>query len=50
MFKGRYKKTGEIVAVKKVFQDPKYKNREVEIVNMLKGDFVMKVMGTYSTF
>lgn len=50
VYKGRHRKTGEIVAVKKVFQDPKYKNREVEIVNMLKGEFVMKVMGTYSTF
>ena len=29
VFKGKVKKTGEIVAIKKVFQDPKYKNREV---------------------
>ena len=49
VFKGRMKKTGEIVAVKKVFQDPKYKNREVEIVGMLRGDFVMKVLGNYTT-
>lgn len=27
VFKGKVRKTGEIVAVKKVFQDPKYKNR-----------------------
>ena len=27
VYKGKIKKTGEIVAVKKVFQDPKYKNR-----------------------
>ena len=27
VFKGRMKRTGEIVAIKKVFQDPKYKNR-----------------------
>jgi hypothetical protein len=38
------------VAVKKVFQDPKYKNREVEIVGMLKGDFLMKVLGNFITF
>lgn len=49
VFKGRMKKTGEIVAVKKVFQDPKYKNREVEIVGMLRGDFVMKVLGNYTS-
>lgn len=50
VFKGRVRKTGEIVAVKKVFQDPKYKNREVEIVGMLRGDFLMKVLGNFSTF
>ena len=50
VYRGKVKKTGEVVAVKKVFQDPKYKNREVEIVNMLKGDFLMKVIGTYTTF
>lgn len=27
VFKGRIKKSGEFVAVKRVFQDPKYKNR-----------------------
>lgn len=49
VFKGRMRKTGEIVAIKKVFQDPKYKNREVEIVNMLRGDFLMKVLGSFTT-
>ncbi len=27
VYKGKNRKTGELVAVKKVFQDPKYKNR-----------------------
>lgn len=27
VYKGKVRRTGEIVAVKKVFQDPKYKNR-----------------------
>lgn len=49
VFKGRLKQTGEIIAIKRVLQDRKYKNREVEIVNMLNGDFVMKVLGTYLT-
>ena len=49
VFKAKVRRTGEVVAVKRVFQDPKYKNREVEIVGMLKGDFVMRVLGTYST-
>ena len=37
------------MAIKKVYQDPKYKNREIEIVEMLNGEFVMKVLGTYTT-
>jgi glycogen synthase kinase 3 beta len=35
VYKGRIIRTGELVAIKKVFQDPKYKNREIEIVEML---------------
>lgn len=27
VYKGKIIKTGELVAIKKVFQDPKYKNR-----------------------
>ena len=49
VFKGRLKRTGHLVAVKRVFQDPKYKNREIEIVRMLEGDFTMRVLGTYLT-
>ena len=29
------KDTGELVAIKKVFQDPRYKNRELQIVKEL---------------
>lgn len=50
VFKGRLKQTGEIVAIKRVLQDKKYKNREIEMVNMLSSDFVMKVLGTYITY
>jgi ubiquinone biosynthesis protein Coq4 len=35
VFRAKMKKNNLIVAVKKVFQDPKYKNREFEIVSML---------------
>jgi hypothetical protein len=35
VFRAKLKKNNQIVAVKKVFQDPKYKNREFEIVSML---------------
>ena len=43
------KQSGEIVAIKRVLQDRKYKNRELEIVSSLHSDFVMKVHGTYMT-
>jgi serine/threonine protein kinase len=49
LFRAKLKRTGQVVAVKKVFQDPKYKNREVEIVSMLEGEFTMRVLGTFST-
>lgn len=49
VFRAKLLRTGQIVAVKKVFQDPKYKNREVEIVSMLEGEFTMRVLGTFST-
>jgi len=35
VFRAKLKRNDRIVAVKKVFQDPKYKNREYEIVSML---------------
>lgn len=40
---------GKLVAVKKVFQDRKYKNRELEILQMLNNDFVLNVLFTYHT-
>ena len=42
--------SGQIVAIKRVLQDKKYKNRELEIINILDSDFVMKVLGTYITY
>ncbi len=35
VFKARIAETGEPVAIKKVFQDPRYKNREFEILQNL---------------
>jgi hypothetical protein len=40
---------GKLVAIKKVFQDKKYKNRELEILKMLNNDFVLKVLMTFYT-
>lgn len=39
----------KLVAVKKVYQDKKYKNRELEILNMVHNDFVLHVIDTYYT-
>jgi hypothetical protein len=39
----------EIVAVKRVLQDSRYKNREIEIVKILRDDFVCEILGTYIT-
>ena len=41
--KARDKKTLETVAIKKVFQDRKYKNRELEILKILKHSNVLEM-------
>lgn len=35
VFKARVEETGEIVAIKKVYQDRRYKNRELQILREL---------------
>ncbi len=35
VFKATVAETGEVVAIKKVFQDKRYKNRELEILKVL---------------
>ena len=49
VFKGRLRRSRNIVAVKRVIQDSRYKNRELEIVKLLKNDFICEVLGTYMT-
>lgn len=36
VYKASVAETGEIVAIKKVFQDKRYKNRELQILKVLK--------------
>lgn len=50
VFRGRVRKTGEIIAIKRVLQDSRYKNREIEIIKMLKNDFVVEMLGSYITY
>ena len=40
---------GRMVAIKKVFQDKKYKNRELETLKLLDNDFVLRVLMTFYT-
>lgn len=41
--------SGEVVALKRVQQDKKYKTRELEIIKMLESPFIIKVLGTFVT-
>ena len=41
--------TGEIVAIKKVFQDKRYKNREYEIIKVLNHPNVIKLKHAFHT-
>jgi len=49
VFKAKCQDTNEIVAIKKVFQDRKYKNRELQILNELNHQNVIKIRKYYYT-
>jgi glycogen synthase kinase 3 beta len=40
---------GEVVAIKKVVQDPKYKNRELDVMKMLNHRNCVRLMGSFKT-
>lgn len=48
--KARDKKTLETVAIKKVYQDRKYKNRELEILKMLRYPNVLEMRDHFFTY
>lgn len=48
--KARDKKTLEVVAIKKVFQDKKYKNRELEILKNLNHPNALKIRDSFYTY
>ena len=50
VIKARDKKTLDIVAIKKVYQDRKYKNRELEILKGLKHPNVLEMKDHYFTY
>ena len=49
VFLGRIKKTGERIAVKKVFQDKRYKNRELSIMQELNHPNIVSLLTFYYT-
>lgn len=46
---GKIKKTGEIVAIKRVLLNNKTKNKYIEIISLLRNDFIVDILGTYTT-
>jgi serine/threonine protein kinase len=50
VFKARDKKTLEIVAIKKVYQDKNYKNRELDILKTLNHTNVLSMKDSYFTY
>lgn len=48
--KARDKRTLEVVAVKRVFQDKKYKNRELEILKCLNHPNVLRIRDSFFTY
>ena len=49
MYKARNKNTLEVVAIKKVFQNKKYKNREGEILKLLDHINVIRMRDSFFT-
>lgn len=43
VYKSRVNETGEVVAIKKVLQDKRYKNRELQILQELKHPNVLRL-------
>lgn len=50
MHKARDKKTLDTVAIKKVYQDKNYKNRELEILKILNHPNVLSMKDSYFTY
>ena len=49
VYQAKVAETGEIVAIKKVFQDKRYKNRELEIIKELNHPNVIKMRSAFLT-
>jgi serine/threonine protein kinase len=50
VFKARDKKTLDVVAIKKVFQDKNYKNRELDILRILNHPNVLSMKDSFFTY
>jgi len=47
VYKAKIRETGEVVAIKKVLQDKRYKNRELQILKELNHPNVLKLKYAY---
>ena len=50
VYKARDKKTLDVVAIKKVYQDKNYKNRELDILRMLNHPNVLSMKDSFFTY
>jgi glycogen synthase kinase 3 beta len=50
VYQARVAETGEIVAIKKVFQDKRYKNRELQIMTEFDHPNVVKMKHNFTTY
>lgn len=49
VYRASHRQTGESVAIKKVLQDKRYKNRELQILKMLHHPNVLEIISHYYT-
>lgn len=50
VYYGYNRVTGEKIAIKKVFQDKKYKNRELSTLKMIKSPFLLEMKDYFHSF
>jgi len=50
VYKARDKKTLDVVAIKKVYQDKNYKNRELDILRVLNHPNVLSMKDSFFTY
>ena len=49
VYQARMRRSGQVIAIKKVVQDSRYKNREMDIIKLIKSEFVVEFLGSFIT-